>query len=195
MKILIVDDVLMVGRQLKHILEREKLFEVDVTDRAREALWKLEHDPTINVVITDLLMPEMNGFELAKEARRILLGQDQGTEKIPEFLLMTAVDKHSHNKSSDQALLLEAINSGIFSDILHKPICRKKLLECVFDLDLDEELVLDSVQTYGQSSPVIARIQKKFDRLLTTRDFVTLEALEQLLEYNLNNLKEKLNSL
>jgi len=195
MKILIVDDVLMVGRQLKHILEREELFQVEVVNRAVEALWKLQHDPSIRVVITDLLMPEMNGLELVNRAKQIKTVADSEITDPPEFLLMTAVDHDTKRISSDKTLLLNAINSNLFADILYKPICRDRLLDSIFELDLDDTLIWETAESESKENPVLLRIQKKIDKLLTTKDFVTLESLEQFMEQNLKNIKTRLNSL
>lgn len=67
-KILIVDDDEMVRRYLQTVLEGES-YEVEVAINGYEALSLYEQKPA-DVVITDIAMPEMNGFDLIVELTR-----------------------------------------------------------------------------------------------------------------------------
>lgn len=63
MRILVVDD------DAVHLLILRKIFEksddtVVVAHNGKEALQELERDPGFNVILTDIMMPEMDGVEL-----------------------------------------------------------------------------------------------------------------------------------
>jgi len=65
--ILIVDDEPTIRDLLAHIVEREG-YRVVVADNGREALETLNRQK-ISLVVTDLMMPEMNGMELLVEVK------------------------------------------------------------------------------------------------------------------------------
>ncbi|HEX8908907.1 MAG TPA: PAS domain S-box protein, partial [Anaeromyxobacteraceae bacterium] len=65
-RILVVDDEPMVARALARILAAH---EVTVLDSAPAALERLRQDPAYDVVLCDLMMPEMSGMELHERLR------------------------------------------------------------------------------------------------------------------------------
>jgi len=66
-RLLVVDDDLDTSVHLKTLLSKEG-YEVDVAFDGDEALVKLKsYDP--DVIILDLMMPKMNGFDVLKEVR------------------------------------------------------------------------------------------------------------------------------
>lgn len=83
--ILIVEDSLTQAMRLRYILEKEDLI-VDVATNGREALDVLRNIP-INIVISDVMMPEMNGYELCKAMRA-----DPKLSLIPVMLVTTLSD-------------------------------------------------------------------------------------------------------
>ncbi len=66
-KVMVVDDVHYVRELLSLILKSEG-FEVIESVNGRDALTKLNTSP-VDMLITDLNMPEMNGFELVSQLR------------------------------------------------------------------------------------------------------------------------------
>ncbi len=73
-EILVVEDSPTQAEQLKYILEKRG-FKVSVASNGKEALASLRgHKP--DVVITDIVMPEMNGYELCRQTRKDLELQD-----------------------------------------------------------------------------------------------------------------------
>lgn len=88
--ILLVDDEPPILRLLQEGLGiYEDSFEVHVASSGREALKILSRRP-IDLVATDLLMPEMDGFELIQEARR----KDPGLR----FIVMSAYATDEHTQ-------------------------------------------------------------------------------------------------
>ena len=70
-KILIVDDESASRETLKMLLDNEG-YSTTMAESAREALNLLEKEP-FNIVITDLMMPDMNGIELLKTIKSQLM--------------------------------------------------------------------------------------------------------------------------
>lgn len=67
-KILVVDDERSMGEFLTLLLSKDG-YRVKATTSGRDALSQLEEE-AYNMLITDLRMPEMNGIDLVREARR-----------------------------------------------------------------------------------------------------------------------------
>jgi len=67
-RVLVVDDEAYVGSAVRRALSGEH--DVTVVASAREALAHVERGPPFDLVITDLLMPDMSGIELAAELER-----------------------------------------------------------------------------------------------------------------------------
>lgn len=85
MKILVVEDSQTQAIRLQHILETRG-FEVTVALNGKAALEHLEHDhPTI--VISDVIMPEMDGYELCRRIK-----SDESLKDIPVILLTSLSD-------------------------------------------------------------------------------------------------------
>ncbi len=61
-RILVVDDEASVRNSLRKLLERGG-FEVTLADTGRMALEMIAADPAIEAVVSDFLMPEVNGLE------------------------------------------------------------------------------------------------------------------------------------
>ena len=69
--ILVVDDIIDVRDELSHILQDEGYI-VTTASNGIEALQVLEAQQ-IDLVITDILMPEMDGIELVDKAKKLYL--------------------------------------------------------------------------------------------------------------------------
>jgi DNA-binding response OmpR family regulator len=108
-RILVVDDEEIIHLSLKRILEREG-HHVDAVFGAPEALERLSWE-TYDLVISDLMMPEINGIQLLESMRRE--GHD-----VP-VLMITG---YPTIRTALQALRLGAV------DYLSKPFTRKELL-------------------------------------------------------------------
>lgn len=65
-KIIIADDSKLIRMKLKKILS--EFYNVEEADNGRNALAKIKIEPP-DLLLTDLLMPEMDGFELLEKIR------------------------------------------------------------------------------------------------------------------------------
>lgn len=101
--ILVVDDEKDTCLLLSQVLEKEGYI-VDTANTGMEALNILKKKK-INLVITDLKMPEMDGLSLIREARKL--------KTRAKFIMMTAY--------GEIETYLDAINMGAF-DYLNKPM-------------------------------------------------------------------------
>jgi chemosensory pili system protein ChpA (sensor histidine kinase/response regulator) len=87
-RILLVDDSVSVRRFVGHMLQKAG-FEVLTANDGAEALERLG-DTTVDVVVTDLEMPRLNGYELIEDLRR-----RASTRDVPVVVLTTrAGEKH-----------------------------------------------------------------------------------------------------
>ncbi|GIW27298.1 MAG: hypothetical protein KatS3mg070_0661 [Meiothermus sp.] len=107
--ILAVDDEPHIRHVLRLVLQRAG-YEVLVADNAREALDTWQSRPEIRLLVTDLVMPGMNGFDLIRQVRQ--------TSSLP-ILVLTA--------SGEEQFEIEARQLGADA-FLTKPFSREELL-------------------------------------------------------------------
>jgi CheY-like chemotaxis protein len=69
-KVLIVDDDLRNIFALSTLLERQQM-QVLFAENGRDGIEVLEKDPTIEIVLMDIMMPEMDGYDTMRAIRRI----------------------------------------------------------------------------------------------------------------------------
>jgi DNA-binding response OmpR family regulator len=113
-RILIVDDDELVLIALRELL-RSKNYDVHTFSRGVEALKKLDRE-IFDLMILDIVMPEMDGFELCKKIR-----EKETSQKTP-IIFLTA-----KNQEEDRKRGLDA-GGDLF---LSKPISPKKLLSLI----------------------------------------------------------------
>jgi PAS domain S-box-containing protein len=110
-EILIAEDSLTQATQLEHLLESNH-YKVYVTQNGKQAMDRLlKHKPSL--VISDILMPELNGYELCKKIK-----SNKNTQDIPVILLTRLTDTEE---------IIEGLSCGADSFIT-KPYNEKHLL-------------------------------------------------------------------
>jgi CheY-like chemotaxis protein len=97
-KVLIVDDSLVERLLVESLLARDGSFQVELAESGQQALEKIAEAPP-DVVVTDLVMPDINGVELVRVIRRQY-------DRIP-VVLMTAY--------GDESVAVEALEAGAAS--------------------------------------------------------------------------------
>ena len=112
-KILVVDDEVKACELLKRYLEA-KGYEAATARNGNEALEELKCGP-VDLIITDILMPEMDGFQLCRECK-----SDDKLKSIP-FIFYTAT--YISKKDEEFALKLGA------ERFIVKPLDMDKLLQ------------------------------------------------------------------
>ncbi|ALP37606.1 histidine kinase [Paenibacillus sp. IHB B 3084] len=111
-KILLVDDDIRNVFALSSVLESYRM-EVTFAENGREALEMLEQTPDFDLVLMDMMMPEMDGYEAMRRIR--LMPQ---FEKLPIIALTAKAMKDDRSK---------CIEAGA-SDYVKKPIQTEQLL-------------------------------------------------------------------
>ena len=111
-KILIVDDEMRYDFALSSILE-EKGMQVIVGKNGIEGLDHLKQDSDIDLVLMDIMMPEMDGYDAMKRIR-----QQQKFKNLPIIALTAKAMKGDRSK---------CINAGA-NDYMAKPVDPDKLL-------------------------------------------------------------------
>jgi CheY-like chemotaxis protein len=119
-RILIVDDTgfnrIVIEKSLK-VLECR----IEQASSGPEALKYLSRE-RFNLVITDLMMPGMDGVEFFREAQQTKSFDEHGEIPVPPFILCTAFH--------DKEVVESAVKEG-FKDIVLKPVDRERLLDAV----------------------------------------------------------------
>lgn len=109
--VLVADDEPHIGRIIKMKLEQGP-FAVTLAYDGREALHALEDDPSLALVLLDLMMPQVSGLDVLARMRG-----DERWKRIP-CIVLTAAGQEQHHQ---QAMALGA------SEFLTKPFSPKKL--------------------------------------------------------------------
>jgi CheY-like chemotaxis protein len=114
--ILVVDDYSMMRKMVREILVFEDYDVIEAED-ALGALSIIEKQ-TINLLITDIMMPGINGDELAAKARK--LNPDM------KILGMTGGSKSSNDNG-----IIGSYSPSLFDTVLNKPFRTEQLLAVV----------------------------------------------------------------
>ena len=111
MKVLVVDDFATMRKIIKNVLKQINIVNVLEAENGKHALKVLQND-TIDLIISDLIMPEMTGIEFLKACKA-----DENIKNIP-FIMVTAEAQKDN--------IMEAIKSGVDNYIV-KPFTPDKL--------------------------------------------------------------------
>lgn len=134
-RVLLVEDTLTQAMLYQHMLEKRG-FQVKIARSGKQALEQIEKEKP-SVVLTDINMPEMNGFELANAIK-----SNGTTSDIIVILLTTTLSPEA---------IFDCINSGA------DEINLKGLKEEAF-LDLMECSVNRQIEFEGGATPIKARV-------------------------------------
>ena len=110
-KIVIVEDTSAVREEISDILMMEG-FDVYEANNGVEGLKQIKNIKP-NLILTDIVMPEMNGFELYEAIQK-----DTGINKIPVIFLSAKADKDAVERA-------KKLGSG---DYIIKPVSPDKLI-------------------------------------------------------------------
>ena len=133
MKILVVDDVGYVRHYLDQLLT-QKGHSVLTAASGMQAIETLQQEHSIQVVITDLLMPGVDGLELFRAAQKIDRHDEQGRLPRPVFYLITALRPSAVTSPRETNMLQQALQMG-FAEVLLKPIDNEHLLRQLANLE------------------------------------------------------------
>ncbi len=117
-RILVADDEPHIGRIIKTKLEQGP-FNVDLVYDGAEALAALETEPTVGLLILDLMMPRVSGLEVLERVRA-----DARFRRLPCLILTAAGQDHQEH---------DARRRGA-DEFMTKPFSPKRLLARVSEL-------------------------------------------------------------
>lgn len=112
-KILIIDDSDTIRDQLKNVFSSKQDIQVIEAENGLVGLNQLQAHPDINLIISDVNMPEMDGLTMVKK-----IAASGGHKGVPIIMLTTEVSKE---------LKEEAKSNGVRGWII-KPFTPEKLL-------------------------------------------------------------------
>jgi len=113
-RILVIDDDLAIRVLLQAVLKRMK-FEVELAEDGQVGLDKLKHDGAYDLILLDLMMPRVNGYEFIER-----IGQDY-PEKRPHIIVFTAAGKRG----------VEKIPANAVCNSILKPFDLEKFIEMI----------------------------------------------------------------
>lgn len=90
-KILVIDDDLAIRVLLQAVLKRMK-FEVELAEDGAAGLEKLERDGAYDLILLDLMMPRLNGYEFIEQISA------SHPEHRPHIIVFTAAGKRGVDK-------------------------------------------------------------------------------------------------
>lgn len=111
MKVLVVEDDPIHKRMLEKLLAQWG-YQVHAVGNGAEAVQLLVKDGSIQLVIADWMMPEMDGLDLCREIRK------RGSQPYIYFILLTAKDQHDD--------VVEGLDAGA-DDYVIKPVHHSEL--------------------------------------------------------------------
>ncbi len=111
-KVLIVDDDMRNIFALTSMLERHQM-QIVFAENGREGIAQLQNTPDINIVLMDVMMPEMDGYETMQAIR-----------KMPQFASLPMIALTAKAMKGDREKCIEA---GA-SDYITKPVDTEQLL-------------------------------------------------------------------
>lgn len=164
-KILIVDDHPIVRDGLKVTLEGVNGFEVVGAVTSGEEALKILSSKPVDVLLSDVSMPEMNGIQLVKEAK-----------KISKDLKVLFLSMHEN-----EAYINSAIDSGANGYLL-KDSEKVELETAIVEVYKGEKFFGKSVSkllTNNQDTSMTSTPLKKDDSLLSQRELEVLHLIAQ----------------
>ena len=113
LKVLVVDDDFINRKLLQTLLKKNPaVTDIVEAENGSDALDKLKKDPTVDLILLDIMMPVVDGIEFLKIFR-----SDMSNAHIPVIVL-----------STDDTRKTEVFDNGA-NDFLRKPVMQNKLYE------------------------------------------------------------------
>jgi len=113
-KILVIDDDLAIRVLLQAVLKRMK-FDVELAEDGAVGLEKLANDGQYNLVLLDLMMPRLNGYEVIEQIGK------RYPQHRPHIVVFTAAGKRGVDKIPDDAVcnsILKPFDLDKFIDVI-----------------------------------------------------------------------------
>ena len=112
-RILVIDDDLAIRVLLQAVLKRMK-FEVELAEDGAAGLEKLQQDGNVDLILLDLMMPRLNGYEFIEQIGRRY-------KERPHIVVFTAAGKRGVDKIPPNAVcnsILKPFDLDTFIEII-----------------------------------------------------------------------------
>lgn len=122
-RILVIDDDLAIRVLLQAVLKRMR-FDVDLAEDGAAGLEKLQNDPSFDLILLDLMMPRLNGYEFIDR-----IGE-MAPEQRPHIIVFTAAGKRGVDKIPANAVcnsILKPFDLDKFIEIISECLNRTHL--------------------------------------------------------------------
>jgi CheY-like chemotaxis protein len=122
-RILVIDDDLAIRVLLQAVLRRMK-FDVELAEDGAAGLERLQHDGAYDLVLLDLMMPRLNGYEFIDR-----IGEKHPDER-PHMIVFTAAGKRGVDKIPPNAVcnsILKPFDLDTFIEIISECLNRTHL--------------------------------------------------------------------
>ena len=148
-EVLIVDDSISLCVHLKDILEK-LLFKVSIVKDGDKALEEITRNQNFSLILTDLDMPNMNGFELTKKLR-----SDKVYVDIPIIILTSKVTDelriNLYKYGANDIILKPVLQEELISKVINIFLNLKQIEEISnFNKIIDEYIITSSTDTTGK---------------------------------------------
>lgn len=113
-RILVIDDDLAIRVLLQAVLKRMK-FDVELAEDGGVGLEKLKHDGSYDLILLDLMMPRVNGYEFIEQVSK------DYPDQRPHIIVFTAAGKRG----------VEKIPANAVCNSILKPFDLEKFIEMI----------------------------------------------------------------
>jgi CheY-like chemotaxis protein len=113
-RILVIDDDLAIRVLLQAVLKRMK-FQVELAEDGGVGLEKLKHDGSYDLILLDLMMPRVNGYEFIEQVSK------DYPDQRPHIIVFTAAGKRG----------VEKIPANAVCNSILKPFDLEKFIEMI----------------------------------------------------------------
>lgn len=124
MKILIIDNDVSTVTTLKALLLSQGDFEINVAYSGQDGLTKMAENPGYNVVLLDIMMPEISGMNVCES-----MSNDRRLREIPVLLMSSALPI---SPAEFHASLTKSDKLGVIKGVLEKPFTTDDLLKEIY---------------------------------------------------------------
>lgn len=104
MRVLIVEDEFEIGESVKSILEEEG-YEAFLASDGKEAIELLKKIPIPQIILTDVMMPKMDGYQFLENLRN-----DESYKKIPVIFMSAGNPRELESRLKWNAFLKKPFN-------------------------------------------------------------------------------------
>jgi len=186
MRVLIVDDVGYTCHFYARLIE-SKGHDVFTAPSGAEALRLLADEPAMDVVLTDLMMRDMDGVELfqATEKLRRTTPKEKGAQ--PEFILMTALNP-GHNAQSRELERIAVAKQVGFKHVMFKPLNQSELIRTLEMIESAKPQPPINQQTCHVQH--LAELERIVDEILASGDVKTAQSFMEQIEKQTRRVNE-----